>query len=460
VGDPVLDAARDAVITTDALGGIVEFNTAAERMFGFARPDALGRKVGDLVVPEPQRPSHEEGLRRVAAGGEPRMLGRLVRMSARRSDHQEIAIELYLACTSEAPMRFTAWIRELSRSDGFGVADDKLALLEAGEQLGSVGSWEWTPSLRKLLWSDNVYRILGLRPGEVAPDPKVIVELTHPDDRARVRREQQELIARGEMAPVEYRIVRPGGEVRHLRTSLAVAEERDDQPYRFVGYVEDLTEQIRADRAIAAHSAVANAVAGWTSFEQSARALIAGLAAALDCDGGIIWLPRGDELVARMVWKSRMADEALLDPIRRGARVRRHDDLIWTAQSRRAATSTGSAVAIPAVFREDLLAIIELRSREDLALTDSSMRSLSGTGYELGQFLYERGDELSVPPLSPRELEVLACAAQGLTSQEIAERLFISTATVKTHFANIYPKLGVSDRAAAVAVGLRLGLID
>lgn len=61
--------------------------------------------------------------------------------------------------------------------------------------------------------------------------------------------------------------------------------------------------------------------------------------------------------------------------------------------------------------------------------------------------------------LSKRELEVLSLAADGNTGPQIAARLSVSPATVKTHFENIYEKLSVSDRAAAVARGLRIGLI-
>jgi DNA-binding NarL/FixJ family response regulator len=63
-------------------------------------------------------------------------------------------------------------------------------------------------------------------------------------------------------------------------------------------------------------------------------------------------------------------------------------------------------------------------------------------------------------PLTPRELEVLTLAAQGLTGPEIAERLLLSAATIKTHLENLYAKMGVSSRVAAVAYALREGLID
>lgn len=63
-------------------------------------------------------------------------------------------------------------------------------------------------------------------------------------------------------------------------------------------------------------------------------------------------------------------------------------------------------------------------------------------------------------PLSARELEVLTLIARGSTNREAASRLFISEATVKSHLLHIYAKLGVNDRAAAVAVAFERGLFN
>ena len=64
------------------------------------------------------------------------------------------------------------------------------------------------------------------------------------------------------------------------------------------------------------------------------------------------------------------------------------------------------------------------------------------------------------PSITPRQAEVLSLASNGLTSAEIAEQIGVSATTIKTHFENIYCRLGVSDRCAAVATALRHGLID
>lgn len=68
----------------------------------------------------------------------------------------------------------------------------------------------------------------------------------------------------------------------------------------------------------------------------------------------------------------------------------------------------------------------------------------------------------TAPPtsLTARELEVLTLLAEGVTPDELAARLFISTRTVGTHIQNIFRKLGVRTRAQAVAVAFREGLVE
>lgn len=68
--------------------------------------------------------------------------------------------------------------------------------------------------------------------------------------------------------------------------------------------------------------------------------------------------------------------------------------------------------------------------------------------------------ERAGPHLSAREQEILQLTADGFSSAEIGERIFITAATVKTHLQSAYQKLGVSDRAAAVAEGMRQGLLE
>jgi len=72
---------------------------------------------------------------------------------------------------------------------------------------------------------------------------------------------------------------------------------------------------------------------------------------------------------------------------------------------------------------------------------------------------YVLPDLENVAPLTARELEVIELVADGASAPAIAQELVLSNATVRTHLRNIYSKLDVSDRAAAVAKAMRLGLI-
>ncbi len=68
--------------------------------------------------------------------------------------------------------------------------------------------------------------------------------------------------------------------------------------------------------------------------------------------------------------------------------------------------------------------------------------------------------ESTRPVLSPREMEVLRGFAEGKSIPELGREMFLGASTVKTHTQRLYQKLGVSDRAAAVAEGMRQGLLD
>jgi DNA-binding CsgD family transcriptional regulator len=95
------------------------------------------------------------------------------------------------------------------------------------------------------------------------------------------------------------------------------------------------------------------------------------------------------------------------------------------------------------------------------ALPGLHLFAFAPAGWPDGELsVLEGSSQSSLTPLTPREREVLQLAAEGLSGPSIADRLVVSASTVKTHFSNIYEKLGVGDRAAAVARGLRFGLID
>ena len=106
----------------------------------------------------------------------------------------------------------------------------------------------------------------------------------------------------------------------------------------------------------------------------------------------------------------------------------------------------------------------EAETDEIVAAIRAAARGETILGSEVQTGLAEqirfREENDSRPRLSDREHEVLVLISQGLSAPEIGERIHLSTATVKTHLQHLYEKLGVSERAAAVAEGMRRGLVD
>ncbi len=120
--------------------------------------------------------------------------------------------------------------------------------LERAEQLAQTGTWEWDLETDVLLWSTNMWRLLGLEPDSVTPTPEYVIGRVHPDDRERVEVEIDLARREGRLPGPTYRTVWPDGTVHVLRSYPAVAEEREGRPRRLVGAVRDVTELSEAER--------------------------------------------------------------------------------------------------------------------------------------------------------------------------------------------------------------------
>ncbi|WP_260482574.1 hybrid sensor histidine kinase/response regulator [Sphingomicrobium flavum] len=111
----VIEASLDCVIVAGEDGLVREFNLAAEQAFGHTRSDAIGRSVGDLIVPEHHRAAHGHGWDRYMAGGAPRMIGRRIETEALHADGHVFPVELTITESRVDDMRlFVASIRDLT----------------------------------------------------------------------------------------------------------------------------------------------------------------------------------------------------------------------------------------------------------------------------------------------------------------------------------------------------------
>ena len=111
----MFETALDGIISIDDRDRVVEFNPAAERIFGYQRADVLGRELADLIVPPRLREQHRQGMARYLSTGEQRVLDRRLEMPAMRADGSEFPAELAVTrIPTGAPPLFTAYLRDIT----------------------------------------------------------------------------------------------------------------------------------------------------------------------------------------------------------------------------------------------------------------------------------------------------------------------------------------------------------
>ena len=91
---PVLDTVLDAVVVIDSAGRVAGWNGCAEATFGWSHEEAVGRMLGDLIVPPAHRDAHAAGLLRMLEGAAPRVLNRRIEITALRRSGEEFPVEL------------------------------------------------------------------------------------------------------------------------------------------------------------------------------------------------------------------------------------------------------------------------------------------------------------------------------------------------------------------------------
>ena len=111
----ILDSVLDCIVTMDADGMVIEFNSAASRTFGYSKTEAIGRSLAELIIPPQFRERHRAGLARYLATGEGALIGKLIEITAMRSDGSEIPVELAItAIRSGSASIFTGVLRDIT----------------------------------------------------------------------------------------------------------------------------------------------------------------------------------------------------------------------------------------------------------------------------------------------------------------------------------------------------------
>jgi PAS domain S-box-containing protein len=111
----ILETALDAIITINHKSEVIEFNPAAESMFGYTASEAMGKPLEKLIVPPPQRSRHRKGMTHYLATGEGPMLGKRTEVTAVRADGSEFPVEIAIVPIQiDGRPVFTGHVRDLT----------------------------------------------------------------------------------------------------------------------------------------------------------------------------------------------------------------------------------------------------------------------------------------------------------------------------------------------------------
>ncbi|HTF77949.1 MAG TPA: PAS domain S-box protein [Bradyrhizobium sp.] len=132
----IIDTALDAFVQMDDDGTISDWNSQAEKIFGWSRSEALGRNLGELIIPDIHRAAHKSGLQRFLRTGEGQVLGHRLQIEARRRDGKEIKVELSItALRRRDGVVFNGFVRDLTDKIA---AEDRIRQAEKMEAVGQL----------------------------------------------------------------------------------------------------------------------------------------------------------------------------------------------------------------------------------------------------------------------------------------------------------------------------------
>lgn len=174
-------------------------------------------------------------------------------------------------------------------------------LLATAEELAGVASWEFDPSLGSARWSAATWRMLGVDPSTTAVDDGTFERHVHPDDVESFRRVGPDALLTGAPLDAEFRIVRPSGEIRHIRATGRVESGADGRPIRMVGANLDVTEARRATERL--------------RFQADILASVREAVVATDLDGRITYWSPGASAMFGYTAEEMLGDtQASIDP--------------------------------------------------------------------------------------------------------------------------------------------------
>jgi PAS domain S-box-containing protein len=240
----IVTSSSDAIVSKTLEGVVRTWNDGARRVFGYTADEMIGQPIRRLIPAEIQ-PEEDFILARVRAGERIEHY-ETVRV---RKDGERLNVSLTIS-----PIRNAAGKVIGASKIARDVTDRKLteeALRENVERLrlatetGKLGIWDWDIQTDRISWSDSLYEMHGVNK-DVVHSLDNFASLVHPEDRDRVSRALDESLKSDEPYELEFRVVKPNGDIGWIFTNAVVFRD-SDRPTRVVGVTLDITDRKRAE---------------------------------------------------------------------------------------------------------------------------------------------------------------------------------------------------------------------
>jgi PAS domain S-box-containing protein len=404
----LLDSALDCIISMDSRGKVLEFNKAAERVFGYKREDVIGKELAGLIIPPALRDRHRQGLQRYLDTGEGSVLGKRLEVNALRADGSEILVELAItALRRETDLVFTAYLRDITdRRRGDEASRRLAAIIESSDD--AIVSKDLNGIITS--WNAAAERLFGYKPEEIVGQS---ILLLIPPERQHEEPRILDRIRRGERID-HYETVRRRKDGTLFDISVTVSPLKDKNG-KIIGaskIARDISDRIQNERRRTAQYTVANLLAGSWSIEEAGPRIIEAVATVGDWIAGSIWLrPAQDRLACSITWHHDMPGLAEFAEITRSAvlqvdqglpdRVVSSHKPVWIEDvaaaaifSRRSAAQKAqlkSAFAFPLIAEGgEINGVLELLSPHSVGPDDDLLSLMTALGSQIGLFIHRR----------------------------------------------------------------------
>ncbi|MGY8961863.1 MAG: PAS domain S-box protein, partial [Alphaproteobacteria bacterium] len=169
----ILDSALDCVISIDQEARVIEWNESAHHTFGYARNEAVGRMLVDLIVPPAMKDAHNAGFKRYIQTNEAKLIGQRIEITAMRANGDEFPIEMAISAQDRKDGKIiTAYLRDLSEAKNAEERLQQAQKMEAVGQLTGGVAHDFNNLLGVILGNAE---ILSDTVGEDHPMPRAII---------------------------------------------------------------------------------------------------------------------------------------------------------------------------------------------------------------------------------------------------------------------------------------------